>query len=157
MWQPCMIHMTVSTISPVPLSLQLYLQERSCSTPGSPSSQPPTASQPPARGNLSTVSLNTVSHSRTNKFGGNQRAPLVVRTWLALTLWCVGFLLDACVEFLSPLPQLPIHKAVVVSLRDSDDSDSDVDNCSSTQMGFGGLEFMIKEARRTAEVGPGWL
>lgn len=57
---------------------------------------------------------------------------------------------------LHPL-QLPIHKAVVVSLRDSDDSDSDVDNCSSTQMGFGGLEFMIKEARRTAEVGPGWL
>lgn len=49
--------------------------------------------------------------------------------------------------------QLPIHKSVVVSLRDSDDSDSDVDNCSSSQMSFGGLEFMIKEARRTAEVG----
>lgn len=48
--------------------------------------------------------------------------------------------------------QLPIHKAVVVSLKDSDDSDSDVDNCSSAPMGFGGLEFMIKEARRTAEV-----
>lgn len=43
---------------------------------------------------------------------------------------------------------------MVVSLRDSDDSDSDVDNCSSSQMAFGGLEFMIKEARRTAEVGP---
>lgn len=42
---------------------------------------------------------------------------------------------------------------MVVSLRDSDDSDSDVDNCSSAQMAFGGLEFMIKEARRTAEVG----
>lgn len=53
--------------------------------------------------------------------------------------------------------QLPIHKAVVVSLKDSDDSDSDVDNCSSTPMGFGGLEFMIKEARRTAEVSPGWM
>ncbi|XP_056907701.1 zinc finger C3H1 domain-containing protein-like isoform X2 [Takifugu flavidus] len=98
-------------------------EEQSCSAPGSPSSQPPTAAQPPARGNLSTVSLNTVSHSRTNKFGGHQRAPLV----------------------------LPIHKAVVVSLKDSDDSDSDVDNGSSTPMGFGGLEFMIKEARRTAE------
>lgn len=43
---------------------------------------------------------------------------------------------------------------MVVSLRDSDDSDSDVDNGSSSQMAFGGLEFMIKEARRTAEVGP---
>lgn len=46
---------------------------------------------------------------------------------------------------------------MVVSLKDSDDSDSDVDNCSSTPMGFGGLEFMIKEARRTAEVSPGWM
>lgn len=53
--------------------------------------------------------------------------------------------------------QLPIHKAVVVSLKDSDDSDSDVDSCSSAPMGFGGLEFMIKEARRTAEVSPGWM
>lgn len=50
--------------------------------------------------------------------------------------------------------QLPIHKAVVVSLKDSDDSDSDVDACSSSQVVFGGLEFMIKEARRTVEVGP---
>lgn len=54
-----------------------------------------------------------------------------------------------------PLLQLPIHKAVVVSLKDSDDSDSDVDTCSAAPMGFGGLEFMIKEARRTAEVSPG--
>lgn len=50
--------------------------------------------------------------------------------------------------------QLPKHKAVVVSLRDSDDSDSDVDDCNASQMPFGGLEFMIKEARRTVEVGP---
>ena len=49
--------------------------------------------------------------------------------------------------------QLPRHKSVVVSLRDSDDSDSDVDACSSSQAAFGGLEFMIKEARRTVEVG----
>ncbi|XP_077453012.1 zinc finger C3H1 domain-containing protein [Stigmatopora argus] len=40
---------------------------------------------------------------------------------------------------------LPRHKSVVVSLDESDDSDSD----SAT---MGGLEFMIKEARRTAEV-----
>lgn len=50
-------------------------------------------------------------------------------------------------------PQLPRHKSVVVSLNDSDDSDSDMDACSSTQTAFGGLEFMIKEARRTVEVG----
>lgn len=42
---------------------------------------------------------------------------------------------------------------MVVSLNDSDDSDSDMDACSSTQTVFGGLEFMIKEARRTVEVG----
>uniref|UniRef100_A0A3B3ZWI3 Putative zinc-finger domain-containing protein n=1 Tax=Periophthalmus magnuspinnatus TaxID=409849 RepID=A0A3B3ZWI3_9GOBI len=46
--------------------------------------------------------------------------------------------------------QLPRHKAVVVSLNDSDDSDSDVDG-SSGQSVFGGLEFMIREARRTVE------
>lgn len=51
------------------------------------------------------------------------------------------------------LLQLPRHKSVVVSLNDSDDSDSDVDACSSSQVEFGGLEFMIKEARRTVEVG----
>lgn len=48
--------------------------------------------------------------------------------------------------------QLPRHKSVVVSLRDSDDSDSDVDAGGSTPAVFGGLEFMIKEARRTVEV-----
>lgn len=42
---------------------------------------------------------------------------------------------------------------MVVSLNDSDDSDSDMDACSSTQTVFGGLEFMIREARRTVEVG----
>lgn len=52
-------------------------------------------------------------------------------------------------------PQLPRHKAVVVQLNGSDDSDSDMETCSSstqTQFVFGGLEFMIKEARRSAEV-----
>lgn len=52
------------------------------------------------------------------------------------------------------ISQLPRHKTVVVSLRESDDSDSDVDACGSSQTVFGGLEFMIKEARRTVEVGP---
>lgn len=64
-------------------------------------------------------SLSTVSLTRSNKFSRGARAPLV----------------------------LPRHKAVVVSLRDSEDSDSD----SGSQPAFGGLEFMIKEARRTVE------
>ncbi|XP_069384497.1 zinc finger C3H1 domain-containing protein-like [Paralichthys olivaceus] len=100
-------------------------EEKSSSGPPSPSCQPPGGVPPPPRGNLSTVSLNTVSQPRTNKFtrGHAPRAPLV----------------------------LPRHKSVVVSLNDSDDSDSDVDACSSTQTVFGGLEFMIKEARRTVE------
>uniref|UniRef100_A0A4W5LJH4 Zinc finger C3H1-type containing n=1 Tax=Hucho hucho TaxID=62062 RepID=A0A4W5LJH4_9TELE len=49
---------------------------------------------------------------------------------------------------------LPRHKAVVVQLNGSDDSDSDMETCNSstqTQFVFGGLEFMIKEARRSAE------
>lgn len=62
--------------------------------------------------------------------------------------------MNCFVNLFFPPPQLPIHKSVVVSLRNSDDSDSDADTCSSSQMAFGGLEFMIKEARRTAEVGP---
>nr|XP_046251308.1 zinc finger C3H1 domain-containing protein-like isoform X2 [Scatophagus argus] len=99
-------------------------EEKSSSCPPSPIRQPPAGVQHPTRGNLSTVSLNAVSQSRTNKFSrGPQRAPLV----------------------------LPRHKSVVVSLKDSEDSDSDMDACSSTQAAFGGLEFMIKEARRTVE------
>ena len=65
---------------------------------------------------------------------------------MCLTLLCVVLCPVSCVL------QLPRHKSVVVSLNDSDDSDSDVDACSSTQTVFGGLEFMIKEARRTVEV-----
>ncbi|XP_018544562.1 zinc finger C3H1 domain-containing protein isoform X2 [Lates calcarifer] len=95
------------------------------SSSGPPSPQPPAAAQQPTRGNLSTVSLNTVSQPRAKFSRGHHapRAPLV----------------------------LPRHKSVVVSLNDSDDSDSDMDACSSTQAVFGGLEFMIKEARRTVE------
>ncbi|XP_068595492.1 zinc finger C3H1 domain-containing protein [Brachionichthys hirsutus] len=98
--------------------------ERSSSGPPSPSFPPPSGGDHPTRGNLSIVSLNTVSQSRTSKFNrGHNRAPLV----------------------------LPRHKSVVVSLNDSDDSDSDLEAGSSSQATFGGLEFMIKEARRTVE------
>lgn len=48
--------------------------------------------------------------------------------------------------------QLPRHKSVVVRLNASDDSDSDGESCSPAQTVFGGLESMIKEARRTVEV-----
>ncbi|XP_039988111.1 zinc finger C3H1 domain-containing protein-like isoform X2 [Xiphias gladius] len=101
-------------------------EEKSSSGPPSPSCQAPAGVQQPTRGNLSTVSLNTVSQPRTNKFARGHHAPR------------------------APL-MLPRHKSVVVSLNDSDDSDSDMDACSSTQPVFGGLEFMIKEARRTVE------
>ncbi|XP_071376359.1 zinc finger C3H1 domain-containing protein-like isoform X3 [Centroberyx affinis] len=101
-------------------------EKTTTSGPPSPSPQLAVGVQLPPRGNLSTVSLNTVAQSRGKKFTRGHhvpRAPLV----------------------------LPRHKAVVVSLNDSDDSDSDMDACSSTQAVFGGLEFMIKEARRTVE------
>ncbi|XP_044211807.1 zinc finger C3H1 domain-containing protein-like isoform X3 [Thunnus albacares] len=101
-------------------------EEKICSGPPSPSCQPDAGDKLPTRGNLSTVSLNTVPPSRTNKFTRGHHAPR------------------------APL-LLPRHKSVVVSLNDSDDSDSDVDAGSSSQAMFGGLEFMIKEARRTVE------
>ncbi|KAJ8245271.1 hypothetical protein GJAV_G00268960 [Gymnothorax javanicus] len=54
-----------------------------------------------------------------------------------------------------PPPRLPLvlprHKAVVVQLNGSDDSDSESEAPGPAHMAFGGLEFMIKEARRTAE------
>lgn len=50
------------------------------------------------------------------------------------------------------LLKLPRHKTVVVRLNASDDSDSDGESCTSTPSVFGGLESMIKEARRTVEV-----
>lgn len=48
--------------------------------------------------------------------------------------------------------QLPKHKSVVVTLNDSDDSESDGEPSNSTNSVFGGLESMIKEARRNVEV-----
>uniref|UniRef100_I3KPG1 Zinc finger C3H1-type containing n=1 Tax=Oreochromis niloticus TaxID=8128 RepID=I3KPG1_ORENI len=105
---------------------RVVVSEKSSSAPPSPGGPPPADLQPPPRGNLSTVSLNTVPQPRPNKAA---RAHLIARAPLVL----------------------PRHKAVVVSLNDSDDSDSDMDACSSSQAVFGGLEFMIKEARRTVE------
>ncbi|KAM8861832.1 zinc finger C3H1 domain-containing protein [Synchiropus picturatus] len=101
-------------------------EEKTSSGPPSPSSAPPTGTQQTTRGNLSTVNLNMVQQTRSSKFSRghhHSRASLV----------------------------LPRHKSVVISLKDSDDSDSDVETNSSSQSMFGGLEFMIKEARRTVE------
>ncbi|XP_032894069.1 zinc finger C3H1 domain-containing protein isoform X2 [Amblyraja radiata] len=50
-----------------------------------------------------------------------------------------------------PLIMIPRHKSVVVRLDDSDDSDSDNEQPSLSMGVFGGLESMIREARRTAE------
>uniref|UniRef100_A0A673WVR4 Zinc finger C3H1-type containing n=1 Tax=Salmo trutta TaxID=8032 RepID=A0A673WVR4_SALTR len=61
---------------------------------------------------------------------------------------------ETCLMSMANKKVLPRHKAVVVQLNGSDDSDSDMETCSSstqTQFVFGGLEFMIKEARRSAE------
>ncbi|XP_031421213.1 zinc finger C3H1 domain-containing protein isoform X2 [Clupea harengus] len=106
------------------------------SGPPSPSPSPShpvkPALLPTPRSNLTAVSLNTVipqPRHASSKFARSvhvPRAPLV----------------------------LPRHKAVVVQLNDSDDSDSDCDATGSPAPShsiFGGLESMIKEARRTAE------
>lgn len=55
-------------------------------------------------------------------------------------------------NFFSSSIQLPKHKSVVVTLNDSDDSESDGEPSNSTNSVFGGLESMIKEARRNVEV-----
>lgn len=85
-------------------------------------------SQPVPRSNLSIVSINTVSQPRIQnpKF---HRGPRLPRTVISL----------------------PKHKSVVVTLNDSDDSESEGETSKSTNSVFGGLESMIKEARRTAE------
>uniref|UniRef100_A0A8C2JR20 Zinc finger C3H1-type containing n=1 Tax=Cyprinus carpio TaxID=7962 RepID=A0A8C2JR20_CYPCA len=97
----------------------------SSSGPPSPALRP--AAQPNTRSNLTAVSLNTViSHARALKYIRGQPAPK------------------------APFV-LPRHKTVVVRLNASDDSDSDGESCSPAQSVFGGLESMIKEARRTVE------
>ncbi|GCB70448.1 hypothetical protein scyTo_0008580 [Scyliorhinus torazame] len=50
-----------------------------------------------------------------------------------------------------PLIIIPRHKSVVVRLDDSDDSESDNEQSNSNVGVFGGLESMIREARRSAE------
>ncbi|XP_067090888.1 zinc finger C3H1 domain-containing protein-like isoform X1 [Osmerus mordax] len=107
-------------------------EETSDSGPPSPVPAPASLPQPAPRGNLQTVSLNIASlnvltQSRGSKFARGHHVPRV------------------------PLV-LPRHKTVVVQLNNSDDSDSDEQEASSsTPSVFGGLEFMIKEARRTVE------
>ncbi|XP_016403115.1 zinc finger C3H1 domain-containing protein-like, partial [Sinocyclocheilus rhinocerous] len=97
----------------------------SSSGPPSPALRP--AALPNTRNNLTAVSLNTViSHARALKFIRAQPAPK------------------------APFV-LPRHKSVVVRLNASDDSDSDDESCGPVQSVFGGLESMIKEARRTVE------
>ncbi|XP_043943155.1 zinc finger C3H1 domain-containing protein [Protopterus annectens] len=50
-----------------------------------------------------------------------------------------------------PIISLPKHKKVVVRLNDSDDTESEEEPSASSTRVFGGLESMIKEARRTVE------
>ncbi|XP_077101654.1 zinc finger C3H1 domain-containing protein isoform X1 [Siphateles boraxobius] len=95
------------------------------STSGPPSPALRAVVQP--RNNLSSVSLNTVaSHARALRFIRAHPAPK------------------------APFV-LPRHKAVVVRLNASDDSDSEAESGGPAQTVFGGLESMIKEARRTVE------
>ncbi|ROL44841.1 Zinc finger C3H1 domain-containing protein [Anabarilius grahami] len=101
--------------------------EDASSSSGPPSPALRAVVQPSARNNLAAVSLNTVvSHPRALKFVRGHPAPK------------------------APFV-LPRHKSVVVRLNASDDSDSDGESCSPAQSVFGGLESMIKEARRTVE------
>ncbi|XP_029453039.1 LOW QUALITY PROTEIN: zinc finger C3H1 domain-containing protein [Rhinatrema bivittatum] len=84
-------------------------------------------SQPVPRINLSAVNINTISMPRVqNKM---KRVPRPARQVIAL----------------------PKHKSVVVTLNASDDSESDGEPSNSNMSVFGGLEFMIKEARRSVE------
>uniref|UniRef100_A0A2D4HB06 Uncharacterized protein n=4 Tax=Micrurus TaxID=8634 RepID=A0A2D4HB06_MICLE len=95
----------------------------------SPPSPPfPNNSHSVPRSNLSAVSINTVCQPRI-KNTKIIRVPRPPRTVIAL----------------------PKHKSVVVTLNDSDDSESDAEQPNSTSNEFGGLESMIKEARRTVE------
>ncbi|XP_044612343.2 zinc finger C3H1 domain-containing protein isoform X1 [Equus asinus] len=105
-----------------------FKPEETSSNSDPPSPPVLNSSQPVPRSNLSIVSINTVSQPRIQnpKF---HRGPRLPRTVISL----------------------PKHKSVVVTLNDSDDSESDVEASKSTNSVFGGLESMIKEARRTAE------
>ncbi|XP_038009716.1 zinc finger C3H1 domain-containing protein isoform X1 [Motacilla alba alba] len=105
-----------------------FRAEETSSNSGPPSPPVPDNLQPVPRSNLSAVSINTVSQPRvqSTKFVRVPRLPRAVIT-------------------------LPKHKSVVVTLNDSDDSESDGEPSNSTSSVFGGLESMIKEARRNVE------
>uniref|UniRef100_A0A8C0EQ27 Zinc finger C3H1-type containing n=1 Tax=Bubo bubo TaxID=30461 RepID=A0A8C0EQ27_BUBBB len=105
-----------------------FRSEETSSNSGPPSPPGPDNLQSVPRSNLSAVSINTVSQPRVQntKFIRVPRPPRAVIT-------------------------LPKHKSVVVTLNDSDDSESDGEPSNSTSSVFGGLESMIKEARRNVE------
>uniref|UniRef100_A0A7M4EG47 Zinc finger C3H1-type containing n=1 Tax=Crocodylus porosus TaxID=8502 RepID=A0A7M4EG47_CROPO len=105
-----------------------FRSEETSSNSGPPSPPVPDNSQSVPRSNLSAVSINTVSQPRvqSTKFVRVPRPSRAVIT-------------------------LPKHKSVVVTLNDSDDSESDGEPSNSTNSVFGGLESMIKEARRNVE------
>ncbi|XP_075602900.1 zinc finger C3H1 domain-containing protein isoform X2 [Balearica regulorum gibbericeps] len=105
-----------------------FRSEETSSNSGPPSPPVPDNLQSVPRSNLSAVSINTVSQPRVQntKFVRVPRLPRAVIT-------------------------LPKHKSVVVTLNDSDDSESDGEPSNSTNSVFGGLESMIKEARRNVE------
>ncbi|XP_051467158.1 zinc finger C3H1 domain-containing protein isoform X4 [Apus apus] len=105
-----------------------FRSEEASSNSGPPSPPVPDNFQSVPRSNLTAVSINTVSQPRVQntKFVRVPRPPRAVIT-------------------------LPKHKSVVVTLNDSDDSESDGEPSNSTNSVFGGLESMIKEARRNVE------
>ncbi|NXN91356.1 ZC3H1 protein, partial [Rhinopomastus cyanomelas] len=105
-----------------------FRSEETSSNSGPPSPPAPDNLLSVPRSNLSAVSINTVSQPRVQntKIVRIPRPPRTVIT-------------------------LPKHKSVVVTLNDSDDSESDGEPCNSTSSVFGGLESMIKEARRNVE------
>uniref|UniRef100_A0A8C0AVG5 Zinc finger C3H1-type containing n=1 Tax=Buteo japonicus TaxID=224669 RepID=A0A8C0AVG5_9AVES len=105
-----------------------FRSEETSSNSGPPSPPVPDNLHSVPRSNLSAVSINTVSQPRVQntKFVRVPRPPRAVIT-------------------------LPKHKSVVVTLNDSDDSESDGEPSNSTSSVFGGLESMIKEARRNVE------
>ncbi|XP_077194936.1 zinc finger C3H1 domain-containing protein isoform X2 [Paroedura picta] len=109
-------------------SKRAYKPEENSSNSGPPSPPFPNNSHSLPRSNLAAVSINTVSQPRI-KNTKIVRVPRPPRTVIAL----------------------PKHKSVVVTLNDSDDSESDAEQPNSTTSVFGGLESMIKEARRTVE------
>ncbi|XP_054844087.1 zinc finger C3H1 domain-containing protein isoform X2 [Eublepharis macularius] len=108
-------------------SKRAYKPEENSSNSGPPSPFPNNSHSVP-RSNLAAVSINTVSQPRI-KNTKIVRVPRPPRTVITL----------------------PKHKSVVVTLNDSDDSESDTEQVNSAASVFGGLESMIKEARRTVE------